>query len=35
MRPLADESKWLLVTAGFDVLYFLVSLMTFEYLLED
>lgn len=34
-RPLSDESNWMLVTAGFDVLYFLVSLLTFEFVLED
>ncbi len=34
-RGLGEESNWMLVTCGFDVLYFLVSLMTFEYLLED
>jgi heme exporter protein B len=27
--------SWLLVTIGFDVLYFLVSLLTFEFVLED
>ena len=32
---LAGERHWLLVTAGFDVLYFLVALLTFEFVLED
>ena len=32
---LAAERHWLLVTAGFDVLYFLVALLTFEFVLED
>ena len=32
---LASERHWLLVTAGFDVLYFLVALLTFEFVLED
>lgn len=32
---LASVSTWLLVAAGFDVLYFFVSLLTFELVLED
>jgi len=34
-KPLAAVQHWLLVAAGFDVLYFLVALVTFEYVLED
>lgn len=34
-QPLASVSNWMLVTAGFDVLYFLVAVLTFEYILED
>ena len=34
-RPLDGDRTWLLVTAGFDVLYFLVALLTFEFVLED
>ncbi len=34
-KPLASVSNWLLVSAGFDALYFLVALLTFEYVLED
>lgn len=32
---LAGERHWLFVTAGFDVLYLLVALATFEFVLED
>lgn len=34
-RPLASVGRWLVVTAGFDVLYILVSLLTFEWVLEE
>lgn len=34
-RGLAEERHWLLVTAGFDVLYFLVALLLFEFVLEE
>ncbi len=34
-KPLSSVSNWMLVTAGFDVLYFLVAMLTFEYILED
>lgn len=34
-KPLGAVKHWLLVAAGFDVLYFLVALLTFEYVLED
>ncbi len=34
-RTLASVANWLLVTTGFDVLYFLVAILTFEYILED
>lgn len=34
-RGLGTVSNWLLVTAGFDVLYCLVALLTFEFILED
>ncbi len=34
-KPLAAVKPWLLVAGGFDVLYFLVALVTFEYVLED
>ncbi len=34
-KPLASVSTWLLVAAGFDALYFLVALLTFEFVLED
>ncbi|MBZ5640079.1 MAG: heme exporter protein CcmB [Acidobacteriia bacterium] len=34
-KPLASVSHWMLVTAGFDVLYFLVAILTFEFILED
>ena len=34
-RSLSTVSEWLLVTAGFDVLYFFVALLTFEFVLEE
>jgi heme exporter protein B len=34
-RPLSSVGRWLLVTAGFDVLFVLVSLLTFEWVLEE
>jgi heme exporter protein B len=34
-EPLSSVSAWLMVTAGFDALYFLVALLTFEFVLED
>ncbi len=34
-KPLRDVQHWMLVSVGFDVLYFLVALLTFEYVLED
>ena len=34
-RPLATVSQWLLMATGFDLLYFFVALMTFEFVLED
>lgn len=35
-RGLSDEARtWLLATIGFDVLYFLVALGTFEFVLEE
>jgi len=34
-EPLAANARWLLVTAGFDVLYFLVALLVFETALEE
>lgn len=34
-RSLESASKWLLVAAGFDVLYFFVALLTFEYVMEE
>ena len=34
-KPLSSVSQWMLVTAGFDILYLLVALLTFEYILED
>lgn len=33
--PLADDRKWLLITAGLDVLYVLVALVVFDAILED
>lgn len=32
---LASASKWLLITAGFDLLYLFVGLATFEYVVEE
>jgi len=32
---LTSVRHWMLVCAGFDVLYFLIALLTFEYVLED
>jgi len=34
-RPLAEVSQWLLVACGFDLLYFFVALLTFEFVLEE
>jgi heme exporter protein B len=34
-EPLAANARWMLVTAGFDVLYFLVALLVFESVLEE
>lgn len=34
-RGLSAERHWMLLSAGFDVLYFLVALITFEFVLED
>jgi heme exporter protein B len=34
-RPLATVSQWLLVSGGFDVLYFFVALLTFEFVMEE
>jgi heme exporter protein B len=34
-RPLSSVSNWLLVAVGFDVLYFFVALLTFEFVLEE
>lgn len=34
-RGLAAERAWMLLSGGFDVLYFLVAWITFEYVLED
>jgi ABC-type transport system involved in cytochrome c biogenesis permease component len=33
--PLADDAKWLLVTAGLDVLYFLVAWLLADAILEE
>jgi hypothetical protein len=32
---LAGVTTWMLVALGFDLLYFFVSLLTFEFVLED
>jgi hypothetical protein len=32
---LAGDRKWLLITAGLDVLYVLVALVVFDAILED
>lgn len=34
-KPMAEVSHWLLVAAGLDALYLLVSLVTFEFVLEE
>ena len=34
-RPLASVSQWLSVACGFDLLYFFVALLTFEFVLEE
>lgn len=34
-RGLAAERHWMLVSVGFDVLYFLVALLLFEFVLEE
>ena len=34
-RPLGDISQWLLLAAGFDLLYFFVALLTFEFVMEE
>jgi heme exporter protein B len=34
-EPLSSVSQWLLVATGFDLLYFFVALMTFEFVLEE
>ena len=34
-RPLADVAGWLRLSAGFDLLYLFVALLTFEFVLED
>ncbi len=34
-QPLSSASNWLLLTLGFDVLYFLVALITFEFVMEE
>lgn len=34
-HPLSSVSQWLLVTTGFDVLYFFVALLTFEFVMEE
>ena len=34
-KSLSTVSHWMLMTAGFDVLYFLVALATFEFVLEE
>jgi hypothetical protein len=33
--PLAADRKWLLLTAGLDVLYVLVALLLFDWILEE
>jgi heme exporter protein B len=35
LRPLSSVSQWLLVAVGFDVLYFFVALLTFEFVIEE
>jgi len=34
-KPLSEVGNWMLVAVGFDVLYFLVALATFEFVLEE
>lgn len=34
-KSLSSVSQWLLLATGFDLLYFFVALMTFEFVLED
>ena len=34
-RPISSVSQWLLIATGFDLLYFFVALMTFEFVLEE
>lgn len=34
-RPLASVTSWLLVAAGFDMLYLFVALLTFEFVMEE
>ena len=34
-RPLADESSWMFLTLGFDLLYSLTALLVFEFVLEE
>lgn len=34
-KSLASVSQWLLLAVGFDLLYFFVALLTFEFVLED
>lgn len=34
-RPLADEGRWLLLGLGFDVLYLMLGLLTFEVVMEE
>lgn len=34
-RPLAEFRDWLLIAAGFDLLYLMVSLLTYEFVIEE
>jgi heme exporter protein B len=34
-KPLAEVGNWMLIAGGFDVLYLLVALTTFEFVLEE
>jgi ABC-type transport system involved in cytochrome c biogenesis permease component len=34
-KPLSEVGNWMLVAVGFDVLYLLVALTTFEFVLEE
>ena len=34
-QPLSTVSQWLLLAVGFDLLYFFLALMTFEFVLEE